>query len=341
MLRGPNSTEWKGDLAEVEQRLRRLSADDTFTSAERELEKLYFSHWRKRLRHLMTKEGVSFEDPDLGAKDAPGISFNDVKPSDESWKVITPRTLFRAVLKIRDDFEHLCDAQRGFFRERCFKEMRLLPAGMTEPTVFKNHFDGCIRRLQHILIHSFGRFLEISLSQEGLIGVASVHWASLQITDLIEREDRLVDGWIKSVCDKPTGLTPTGSEEFIHKVIFRTDWRAPRWLVMQPNGNAAYDPSMAWERMDESDTKRILESLRENRWILLLEWALTDIVGVAHETLARKASTEKAQNEEPTASTKASERTPSSSKKIHGEVSLGNKEGDLGSNNEKPERKRR
>lgn len=311
MLRGPDSAEWKGDLAKVEQRWQRLNADDTFLSAERDLEKLYFNHWRKKLRYLLAKQGLSFSESGEGPEDSPGISLNDVKPSDESWKVITPRILMRAVLKIREDFEHLFDAQRDFFRGKCFKDLHVLPTGTTEPVVFKNHFDGCVRKLQQILIYSFGRLLEISLSQEGLIGNASVHWASLHVTDLIEGEDRLVENWIKSVCDRPTDLAPANSEEFVHKVVFRTDWRAPRRLVMRPNGNAAYDCSTAWERMDESDTKRILKYLRESRWILLLESALTNVAGVAYETLAkRKAPAEKAQTKRPTPSTIATEGTP-------------------------------
>lgn len=57
---------------------------------------------------------------------------------------------------------------------------------------------------------------------------------------------------------------------------------------MQPNGNTPYDSSSAWDRMDESDTKRVLRYLRENRWILLLEATLEDVAGNAHEALAKR-----------------------------------------------------
>lgn len=79
---------------------------------------------------------------------------------------------------------------------------------------------------------------------------------------------------------------------------------------MQPNGNAIYDPSTAWERMNESDTKNVLRYLREDRWILFLKSTVKKVAGVAYETLAkRKTSSENKPKEEPRPSTKVPERT--------------------------------
>jgi hypothetical protein len=302
LLRGPDSAELKRDLEKVERRLRHLGADDTFSAAERKIEKQYFNHWRKRLEYLLRKEGVQFKEARQDGKEAEQTSSGHIKASDESWKVITPHPLLRAVSNIRDDFGRSCDQQRDFLRDKCFKELHELSVGTTEPLVFKNYFFGCIERIRQIVASGFGRFLEISLNQNGLIGAASVHWASLQTTDLIECEDRLVEDWIKSVCDKRSEWPVGNSQEFVEKVVFRTDWRAPRWLIMQPNGNAVYDPSAAWKRMNETDTKELLRYLREDRWILLLESKVSDVAGIAYESHAKRGTS--AQNKQPRLSAK-------------------------------------
>jgi hypothetical protein len=298
LLRGPNSEEYEIDLKKIELRLRRLDRDDAFSPSERELEYQYFTHWRERLGYLLAKEHRSVGETIQDARSAAGDSTNHIKVSDESWKAITPHVLFRAVINIREDFERVCDAQRDFFQTKCFKELHELAFGLTEPIVFKNHFDACIQRLQQVVVQSFSRFLEIALKQAGTIRAAPVHWSSLQTTDLIEREDRLVENWIKSVCDKRNDQHTNIDEEFIAKIVFRTDWRAPRWLIMQPNGNARYDSSASWDRMNEVDTKRILRYMRENRWILLLEATLKDVVGSAYEILAKRADSSQSERSE-------------------------------------------
>lgn len=313
MLRGPNSEEHEIDLEKIELRLRRLNREDAFSPSERELEYQYFNHWRERLRYLLAKERPSVGATTQNAQNTGDVSTNHVKVSDESWKVITPHVLFRAVINIREDFERVCDAQRGLFQGKCFKELHELAPGMTEPMVFRNHFDACIQRFQQVVVLSFSRFLEIALKQTGIIGASPVHWASLQTTDLIEREDRLVENWIKSVCDKQNDQNTNSDEEFMEKIVFRTDWRAPRWLIMQPNGNSRYDPSTTWDRMSEADTKRILRYLRESRWILLLEATLKDVGGSAYEVLAKR--THPSQSEKPENSQKPPGATPKSAHK--------------------------
>ena len=290
----PDISGLEADLAEVEQHLRRVEVDDLFSPAERELDKLYYIHWRKRLERVLASQSAHSNQPSQQAKDAQPAPLNQVKPSDESWKVITPPALLRAVTKIRDDCEQLCDIQRDHLNDKCFKELHPVAPGMTEPAIFKNYFYDCSGKIREIVKYTFGRFWGISLNQDGLIGAASVQWASLQVIDLIEREDKLVESWIKSVCDKRNDIRPASNEEFMQKVVYRTDWRAPKWLSMQPNGNVAYDTSTAWERMNEDDTRRTLRYLRESRWIIILKSSLKELVGASHEVLAkRKPSSEK------------------------------------------------
>jgi len=290
LLRSSDLSELEIDLAKVEQYLKSFQEDDTFSPSERELQRMYYTHWQKRLRLVLAKRVGTLDPFSYQVKEAGQSSLNEAEASDESWKIITPPPLLRGVMNIRRDFEELCRAQRDYFREKCYKDLHPLTSGMTEPAVFKNYFYACIEKLQEIVKHSFGRFLEISLKQNGLIGAAPVEWASLQTVDLIEGEDRRVERWIKSVCDKTRDVVPETNQEFMEKVVFRTDWRAPEWLHMQPNGNAAYNASTAWERRNEADTRQALRYLRENCWILSLESTLADLVGMTHEILAKRRS---------------------------------------------------
>ncbi len=288
MLRSDDLSELEMDLDKVEQCLKSLQADDTRSPSERELQRMYYTHWQKRLRLCLAKGGgTSDQFPDEVEQDAQS-SLNEVKPVDDSWKVITPPPLLRGVKNIRKDFGALCDVQLNYFRKKCFKDLHLLPSGTTEPTVFKNYSYACIGKLQEIVKYAFGRFLEISLNQSGPIGAAPIDWAFLQTVDLIEGEDRTVERWITSVCDKIEDIVPDADHEFLEKIVFRTDWRAPGWLYMQPNGNTKYEASAAWERRNETDTRRALRQLRENRWILSLKSTLKDLVDTTHEILAKR-----------------------------------------------------
>lgn len=196
MLRSDDLSELEMDLDKVEQCLKSLQADDTRSPSERELQRMYYTHWQKRLRLCLAKGGgTSDQFRDEAEQDAQS-SLNEVKPVDDSWKVITPLPLLRGVENIRKDFGALCDVQMNYFRKKCFKDLHLLPSGTTEPTVFKNYSYACIGKLQEIVKYAFGRFLEISLNQSGPIGAAPIDWAFLQTVDLIEGEDRTVERWI-------------------------------------------------------------------------------------------------------------------------------------------------
>lgn len=129
MLRGPDKSGLEAELAKVEQNLRRMEADDAFSPAERELEKLYYIQWRNRLELMLANEGAPSKPPGRKTDDAQPSPLNKVRPSDESWKVITPPALLRAVMKIRNDFEQLCDAQCEYFNVKCFKDLHPWPRG--------------------------------------------------------------------------------------------------------------------------------------------------------------------------------------------------------------------
>lgn len=167
MLRGPDSSELEIDLANVEQHLRHLDVNDTLSPAERELEKLYFIHWQRRLRRLLRTEDSSFE---LGKElnEESRAALHQIKPSDESWKVITPRLLLRAVVNIREDVERQFDAQRDYSKDRCFNDLHPLVPGLAEPAIFKNYFYACIARIQQVVTHISA--ISRNLAQPGRVG---------------------------------------------------------------------------------------------------------------------------------------------------------------------------
>jgi hypothetical protein len=311
VLHGPEPSQLEVDLAKVEQSLKHLQSEDVLSNEARELRGIYYAHWRDKLRLLLLRGDVNTKQPIHHGRsssssrppnaDAAGYThkspLNQVEPSGESWKVITPPGLLLAVMNIRDDFKQLSDAQRGHFEERCFKDLHPLTAEMTEPAVFAKHFRDCVGKLCDVVPYAFSRLLDIALNQNGLIGRAPVEWASLQVTDLIEHEDRMAERWVKSVCDPPPKHFEPG--QFMETIVYWTHWRAPKWLYMRPNGYALYVSATAWERMDEAETRKALRSLRENRWILLLESTLEGLVGIAHEKLAKRKDSAKSRSHQP------------------------------------------
>jgi hypothetical protein len=231
-------------------------------------------------------------------------ALNPVGPSDESWKAITPLVLIRAVTHIRKDFKDQSFWKCYYSQEQCFNDLHPLASSLTEPAIFTKHFYACVAELRKLVSHAFERSLAISCAQKGVIGEAAIEWAALQVTDLVDLEDRFVDHWIKSACDGKNDAprdanTLEDRERRWERRIFWTDWRAPEFLGMEPNGNFPYNASTAWQRMDEGETKSALKFFRESRWILLLQATLRDQVGTAYEKLARqeKASQSRSQHD--------------------------------------------
>jgi hypothetical protein len=304
VLRGPDSLELEGDLAKVERCLRNLSTNDTLSPQESTLRTLYYTHLRDKLRLFLARSkaagkesGERLDTTSAGSerlRDDNNLrnksALNQVDPSDESWKAITPPGLIRAVTHIRKDFGGQSFWKHYYSQKQCFNDLHPLVSSLTEPAIFRKYFYACVGELRKLVSHAFERLLAISLAQKGIIGAAAIEWAALQVTDLIELEDRFVDHWIKSACDGKNDAPRGATLEDRERHTFWTDWRAPEFLLMKPNGNSPYNASTAWERMDEGETKSVLKAFREDRWILLLKATLEEQVGTAHEVLARQAS---------------------------------------------------
>jgi hypothetical protein len=312
-LRVPDSLELEGDLAKVERCLRNLNTDATLSPQERTLRTLYYTHLREKFRLCIAgpkaapKESGERLDTTSSASERlrndnlHNVSaLNHVGPFDESWEAITPPELIRPVRHIRKDFDDQLFWQHYYSEKQCFNDLHPLAAGLTEPAVFQRHFYAWVGELRKLVSKAFERLLAISRAQQGTIGAAAIEWATLQVTDLIERKKRLVDLWIKSACDgKNDARRGANTLEDRERRIFWTDWRAPAWLDMEPNRNVPYNASTAWERIDECETKSALKFFRENVWRLLLKATLEDQVGTAHEVLARQENSSTLQSQQP------------------------------------------
>lgn len=312
VLRVPDSIELEGDLAKAERCLKNLSADNTLSPQERTLRTLYYTHLRDKLRLFLVRSKAARKESGAQlASTSPaserlseGDSLHNestlkrIVRSDESWKAITPPELIGAVRYIRKDFGDQWNRQHDYFEKQCFNDLHPLST-LTEPAIFQKHFYACVGELRKLVSQAFERLLTISRAQKGIVGEAAIEWAALQVTDLIERKGRLVELWIKSACDgQNDALRDATTPEDRERRIFWTDWRAPAWLDMEPNGNFPYNAPTAWERMDEDETKSALKTFREDRWILLLKATVEDQVGTAHEVLARQENSSTLQSQQ-------------------------------------------
>jgi hypothetical protein len=299
LFRGPDPSERQRDLTKVERCLQAISRDPALATQERSFRSVYYMH---------LKDKLSAQPSDQFSSNASESKISDSRPNAlqqagtviqagrqdnakhlfEPWRVITPSNLIRAVANIREDCENAFGRRRSHFLRCCFRDLHPVAPDVKESAVFKMHFDNCVEALAEMLTVVFGRFLRLSLSQDGEIAEAPIEWARLHVTDFIEQEDRAVYNWIKSCCDMQSSphSVDTTHDAFI-QWIFWTDWRAPRWLYMEPNGNMPYNGLTAWERMSEAETRHILNYLREDRWILSLELVLEKLVGTAYEELAK------------------------------------------------------
>jgi hypothetical protein len=122
----------------------------------------------------------------------------------------------------------------------------LVPA--RESVLFGYHFEALIREASDAVTAALNQ-----LSGEPSIQMnrhyREPEWIKQQLTHVIDDQRALVESWIKHL-----------DEQFREG----SGWRAPRWLsicVRQPDGNIFYDRLAAWERENESRTKKILGAL--------------------------------------------------------------------------------
>ena len=151
--------------------------------------------------------------------------------------------------------------------------------GQTEPAVFKCYFELGADHLADKLRRTFSDLLEIALAQRAKITLAPVEWAALQARVLVADESYAVSLWLKSTCGD--SLLPPLED------LYWNNWRAPKWIFMEPFGNNPYDRLTAWEKMDEAYSKHVLERI-EDLFNQRLIFGLEKRVGEAQIELAKR-----------------------------------------------------
>lgn len=203
-----------------------------------------------------------------------------------TWEEITPDALIDAVSHIRRRFD-LTDFSHGFStQQNCYKALHPVSAGTAPSAIFKHFLDAYGTGLWELISTQFGHLLEIGLANSELLSQHPVDWAQVQLKFLIDDKPERAKLWIKNSCDlQPISrtTTPEDMEEFVNWDA----WRAPRFIVMQPSGNAPYDSATAWERVEREETEKYLEGLSK-RFLNSLLFHLEETSGDAHMKLAKK-----------------------------------------------------
>lgn len=201
------------------------------------------------------------------------------------WQKITPPEIRDEVADLREKFYGRACQIAMDTQGWCFDALHPVVAPDVEPAIFRCHFAVYTHELCGVLREVFDELLGISLAHVRRHGKKPVEWVELQIMILIEEQHSEVERWIKLVCDKPN-FRP--ADWLSAKAPKWPEWRAPKWLGMQPNGyNLPYNSSTAWDREDQAVTDRKLNYLCTYRCLWSLKAALKKAAREARLKLAQ------------------------------------------------------
>jgi lambda repressor-like predicted transcriptional regulator len=213
----------------------------------------------------------------MAASSAPQIVLAD-------WEKITPVGIRHAVADVREMFYGRAYQIAFDTQGCCFDALHPVVAPDIEPAIFRRYFAVYAHELCGVLRQVFDALLGISLAHVRCHGKKPVEWVELQLMILIEERRSDAELWIKLVCDKPN-FRP--ADWFTGKADKWADWRAPRWLGMQPNGYVPYESSTAWTRDDQLVAVRKLNYLCTYRFLWTLKAALRNAGREARVKLAQ------------------------------------------------------
>jgi hypothetical protein len=137
---------------------------------------------------------------------------------------------------------------------------RVNALGQTASVIFASFTQIRSIFLETQVLHTFQELLAIAGKQRHLLQIGTADWARAQIESLRSDHAWNNDEWVRGACDRLPYNFP-GAEY--------GQWRAPTFLIMNPLGDAAYDPERAWERQDEAASLECLKKFDEE-----LEWRL-------------------------------------------------------------------
>jgi hypothetical protein len=223
------------------------------------------------------------------------------------WEEITPEPLRSAIAALRREFatnawkvgeimrqgshpalhKGMADQARTIHegvKKLGYPALLTVDEGQTEPSVFTAHFDCSASLLAREVRGTFSDLFDIASAHSGLLSSDPISWASLQTKVLVADESHRIPLWTKDACDKQP-YDPSGDPD---EAIYWTKWRAPKWFFMRPFANRPYDAATSWERMDEGESKHLLEVV-EDRFNQRLIMALEKAVDETHVRLAKQA----------------------------------------------------
>jgi hypothetical protein len=232
-------------------------------------------------------------------------SPSELRAGVKDWKDITAEPLQNAVGALRKKFEENCWKAGEIMRHGCYAALHpgtedqaraihesltrigcpRLPtvvAGQTEPSVFTAYFYQAADLLAREVRATFRALFEIGSVQSALLDRDAVNWAMLQMKVLVADESHRIPLWTRDACDKQEYDSSEPEES-----IYWRKWRAPCWFFMQPFANRPYDRSAAWQRMNEADSKHLLD-VAEDRFNQRLITALHKVVDETHVRLAKE-----------------------------------------------------
>jgi len=157
----------------------------------------------------------------------------------------------------------------------------------TEPAIFRAYLNLFRRGVELAITRPFMESLKIAHANDSVLEKRPVDWAKFQATEMVSRQRHKVQSWVISVCDgRDFGTFPPEREKFLD-FCRRSDWRAPKFIHMEPSGNTPYSSSDAWMREDQAQTERLREALAKD-FQIFVEIHLDKIAGAAHIKLAQE-----------------------------------------------------
>jgi hypothetical protein len=154
----------------------------------------------------------------------------------------------------------------------------------TPPAFLKAYLDVYRKGMEKNVQEQFEETLHIGLANEKALTTHPAEWAQSILRMLIDENRYSVTLWIREVCGEPQ--CPDGVDASSVAWIQGQYWQAPRLILMEPSGTAAYDPGTAWTLEDVPHSQELLES-HSATFTLLLGVYLKKIAGGAHVRLAR------------------------------------------------------
>jgi DNA-binding CsgD family transcriptional regulator len=153
-----------------------------------------------------------------------------------------------------------------------------------ESEIFKFWSDQFSEGLAELIIQPFSSLLRIGLTQKAMLDREPVQWAKTHVANFLDSLKWTLPSKIKAMCDEQKHRSDFETEHFLAYCSW-VYWRAPRFIHMQPSGNAPYDPATAWEREDAEKTEKLLQGLT-SRMLDVPRFKLDDLAGEAYVSLA-------------------------------------------------------